>query len=67
MDLAIYNENLSQNRADIDAMQQSTEAYNNMAAHYANSDKAKAKELLNKTLSIDPTNQYALDSLKLLK
>ena len=44
-----------------------TEAYNNMAAHYANSDKAKAKELLNKTLSIDPTNQYALDSLKLLK
>ena len=34
LDLAIYNENLSQNRADIDAMQQSTEAYNNM--HKAN-------------------------------
>ncbi|MDF1517814.1 MAG: TolC family protein [Lutibacter sp.] len=30
LDLSIYNENLSQNRADIDAMQQSTEAYNNM-------------------------------------
>jgi len=44
-----------------------TEAYNNMAAHYANSDKAKARELLNKTLAIDPTNQYALDALKLLK
>jgi outer membrane protein TolC len=34
LDLAIYNENLSQNRADIDAMQQSAEAYNNM--HKAN-------------------------------
>ncbi|MFO7673618.1 MAG: TolC family protein [Lutibacter sp.] len=34
LDLAIYNETLSQNRADIDAMQQSTEAYNNM--HKAN-------------------------------
>ncbi|RAR74189.1 tetratricopeptide repeat protein [Flavobacterium aciduliphilum] len=44
-----------------------TEAYNNMAAHYANSDKAKAKELLNKTLALDPTNTYALDSLKILK
>ena len=44
-----------------------TEAYNNMAAHYANSDKAKAKELLNKTLEIDATNSYALESLKILK
>lgn len=34
LDLAIYNANLSQNRADIDAMQQSTEAYDNM--HKAN-------------------------------
>jgi outer membrane protein TolC len=34
LDLAIYNENLSENRADIDAMQQSTEAYSNM--HKAN-------------------------------
>jgi len=43
------------------------EAYNNMAASYANSDKAKAKELFNKTLALDPTNSYALESLKLLK
>ncbi len=44
-----------------------TEAYNHMASHFANSDKAKAKELLNKTLALDPTNTYALESLKLLK
>ncbi|MDD3723374.1 MAG: TolC family protein [Lutibacter sp.] len=34
LDLAVYSESISQNRADIDAMQQSTEAYNNM--HKAN-------------------------------
>lgn len=34
LDLSIYNESLSENRADIDAIQQSTEAYNNM--HKAN-------------------------------
>jgi outer membrane protein TolC len=34
LNLSIYNESLSENRADIDAMQQSTEAYNNM--HKAN-------------------------------
>ena len=44
-----------------------TEAYNNMAAFYANTDKAKAKELFNKTLALDPTNGYATESLKLLK
>lgn len=44
-----------------------TEAYNNMASHFANSDKAKAKELLNKTLALDPANTYALESLKILK
>ncbi|MDI9256615.1 tetratricopeptide repeat protein [Flavobacterium sedimenticola] len=43
------------------------EAYNNMAAHYANTDKAKAKEMFNKTLALDPTNSYAMESLKLLK
>jgi tetratricopeptide (TPR) repeat protein len=43
------------------------ESYNNMAAHYANSDKAKAIELFNKTLALDPANNYALESLKLLK
>jgi len=44
-----------------------TEAYNTMAAYFANTDKAKAKELLNKTLAIDPTNTYAIESLKILK
>ncbi|HEY9169912.1 MAG TPA: TolC family protein [Lutibacter sp.] len=34
LDLTVYNENISQNRADINAMQLSTEAYNNM--HKAN-------------------------------
>jgi tetratricopeptide (TPR) repeat protein len=43
------------------------EAYNNMAAYYANTDKAKAKELFNKTLALDPTNSYATESLKVLK
>ena len=43
------------------------EAYNNMAAHYANTDKTKARELFNKTLALDPTNNYATESLKLLK
>ncbi|WP_412465068.1 tetratricopeptide repeat protein [Flavobacterium mekongense] len=43
------------------------EAYNNMAAHFANTDKTKAKELFNKTLALDPTNNYATESLKLLK
>jgi hypothetical protein len=43
------------------------EAYNNIAAVYANTDKAKAKELFNKTLALDPTNNYATESLKLLK
>lgn len=44
-----------------------TESYNNMASHFANTDKAKAKELLNKTLALDPANTYALESLKILK
>ena len=43
------------------------EAYNNIASHYANFDKAKAKEYLNKTLALDPTNTYAIESLKMLK
>jgi predicted Zn-dependent protease len=43
------------------------EAYNNIAAHYANFDKTKAKEYFNKTLSLDPANNYALESLKILK
>lgn len=43
------------------------ESYNNIAASYANSDKTKAIEFLNKTLSIDPTNSYATESLAKLK
>ena len=43
------------------------EANNNIAVIYSKTDKTKAKEYLNKTLSIDPANQYALDALKSLK
>ena len=43
------------------------ESYNNIAASYANTDKAKAKEYFNKTLALDPTNPYATESLKTLK
>ena len=44
-----------------------TESYNSMAAFYANSDKVKAIEYFNKTLALDPANNYALTSLKSLK
>ncbi|MCZ8143811.1 tetratricopeptide repeat protein [Flavobacterium sp.] len=54
-------EEITKNKAKV------TEAYNNMASYFANSDKAKAKELLNKTLALDPTNAYATESLKVLK
>jgi len=55
-------------KAELDKVKNKfTEAYNNMAAFYANTDKAKAKELFNKTLALDPTNGYATESLKLLK
>jgi len=43
------------------------ESYNTSGASYANSDKVKAAEYFNKTLTLDPANQYALDSLKALK
>ena len=43
------------------------EAYNSIAAFYANTDKAKAKDYFGKTLAIDPTNVYATESLKKLK
>ncbi len=43
-----------------------TEAYNTMAAYFANTDKAKAIEYFNKTLALDPTNTYATDSVKIL-
>jgi hypothetical protein len=44
-----------------------TEGYNSIAAFYANTDKAKAKEYFGKTLTLDPTNTYATESLKKLK
>jgi len=43
------------------------ESYNTAGASYANTDKVKAAEYFNKTLTIDPTNEYALTSLKSLK
>ena len=44
-----------------------TESYNAIAAHYANTDKVKAKEYFNKTLALDPADSYATESLKILK
>jgi Tfp pilus assembly protein PilF len=43
------------------------EAYNNIGAVYANTDPAKAIEYFNKSLALDPANEYALSSIKLLK
>ena len=43
------------------------ESNNNIASFYANTDKAKAIEWLNKTLALDPTNAYALEAMKMLK
>ena len=36
------------------------EAYNNIGAFYANTDKAKATEMWNKTLALDPTKKELL-------
>ena len=43
------------------------QSYNNIAANYANTDKVKAIEYFNKTLALDPTNDYATKSLLKLK
>ena len=43
------------------------ESYNNIAASYANTDKAKAIEYFNKTLVLDAANNYANESIKILK
>lgn len=48
-------------------MKKVIEAYNNIGASYANTDKAKAIEYFNKTLVLDPTNAYAAQSVKSLK
>lgn len=43
------------------------ESYNSIGAAYANTDKAKAIEYFNKSLTLDPTNAYAAQSVKALK
>ncbi len=43
------------------------EAYNNIGIYYAKTDKVKAKENFEKALAIDPANETALSTLKLLK
>jgi hypothetical protein len=45
----------------------SVEAYNNIASTYLTSDKAKAKDYVNKSLGIDPTDKRALELLAFLK
>ena len=42
------------------------ESYNNIGSALANTDKTKAIEFFNKTLALDPANEYALSSIKLL-
>lgn len=43
------------------------ESYNNIGSSYANTDKTKAVEYFNKTLAIDPANEFATNALKSLK
>ena len=43
------------------------EAYINIGTYYVTSDKTKAKEMFQKAIAIDPTNEVALARLKALK
>ena len=43
------------------------ESYNNIGSFLANTDKVRAKEMFSKTLLIDPTNAFAIESIKSLK
>ena len=43
------------------------EAYNTIAANYAETDKAKAKDYFGRTLALDPANAYASEAMKTLK
>ncbi len=43
------------------------EAYNNIGANYANTNIEKAREYFNKTLALDPQNEFATGALKQLK
>ncbi|HEX8268347.1 MAG TPA: tetratricopeptide repeat protein [Flavobacterium sp.] len=54
-------EEVTKNKAKI------VESYNNIAASYANTDVTKARDYLNRSLALDPTNEYATDALKKLK
>lgn len=65
--LRVVNEKGAEELAKPAVIKKIIESYNTIAASYANSDKVKAVEYFNKTLVIDPANQYALDSLKALK
>lgn len=47
-------------------MDKFVEAYTNIGTFYATSDKAKAKEMFQKALAIDPTNEVAIDRMKRL-
>jgi Tfp pilus assembly protein PilF len=43
------------------------EAYNNIGIYYGKTDKVKAKENFEKVLAIDPTNETAISTMKILK
>ena len=42
------------------------DSYNYLANYYSKNDVNKSKELLKKTLEIDPSNEYATSALKAL-
>jgi tetratricopeptide (TPR) repeat protein len=65
--VAIVTEKGAEELAKPATIKKIIESYNTTAASYANTNKAKAIEYFNKTIALDPTNQYALDSLKALK
>ena len=60
--IAKGDEEITKNKAKL------IESYNNSAAYYATiKDFVKAKELLSKTLLLDPENAYAKESIKTIK
>jgi tetratricopeptide (TPR) repeat protein len=65
--VAKVTEKGSEELAKPTTMKKIIESYNTIAASYANTDIVKAKEYFAKTLALDPTNNYANESLKLLK
>ena len=65
--VAKVTEKGSEELAKPTTMKKIIESYNTIAASYANTDIVKAKEYFAKTLALDPINNYANESLKLLK